>query len=203
MITQGRGNRDPSPGQQRRGSIPLTCRAQSSYQDHERNLRREWVQRHRRNSWNRNTVHQRNKEVERGCEGSWSCFRTCPHTFYLGCSNDQGRHYPVPSRCKFLSFSYSSHDEFEVDFGKVADASPIPVMLYNFPRITAGIDLDSDMILTLAQHPNIVSVKLTCANMGKLHRITSTIPSSEFAVFGGKSDILLQGLSLHLVQCRI
>jgi len=76
----------------------------------------------------------------------------------------------------------------------VADVSPIPVMLYNFPRITAGIDFDSAMILSLAQHPNIVGVKLTCANMGKLHRITSTIPSSDFAVFGGKSDILLQGL---------
>jgi len=83
---------------------------------------------------------------------------------------------------------------FELDLSKVADTSPIPVMLYNFPRITAGIDLDSDMIIALAQHPNIVGVKLTCANMGKLHRITSTIPSSEFAVFGGKSDILLQGL---------
>jgi len=68
------------------------------------------------------------------------------------------------------------------------------VLLYNIPLITAGIDLDSDMILTLAQHPNIVGVKLTCANVGKLHRISSTIPSSEFAVFSGKSDVLLQGL---------
>lgn len=50
------------------------------------------------------------------------------------------------------------------------------------------------MVLILAQHPNIVGIKLTCANIGKLHRITSTLPSSEFAVFAGKSDILLQGL---------
>jgi len=76
----------------------------------------------------------------------------------------------------------------------VADASPIPVLLYNFPLITAGIDLDSDMVLALAQHPNIVGIKLTCANVGKLHRITSMIPSSEFAVLSGKSDIMLHGL---------
>lgn len=76
----------------------------------------------------------------------------------------------------------------------VADASPIPVLLYNFPLITAGIDFDSDMVLALAQHPNIVGIKLTCANVGKLHRIASTIPSSEFAVLSGKSDILLHGL---------
>jgi 4-hydroxy-2-oxoglutarate aldolase len=46
----------------------------------------------------------------------------------------------------------------------------------------------------LAEHPNIVGVKLTCANLGKLQRITSTLPKEKFAVFPGKSDILLQGL---------
>jgi Dihydrodipicolinate synthetase family len=69
------------------------------------------------------------------------------------------------------------------------------VILYNFPLITAGIDFDSDMILALAQHPNIVGIKLTCANVGKLHRVASTIPFSEFAVLSGKSDILLHGKS--------
>jgi len=67
-------------------------------------------------------------------------------------------------------------------------------MIYNFPVVTAGIDLDSDMISTLAQHPRIVGTKLSCGNIGKLQRITSSVSPSEFATFPGKSDVFLQGL---------
>ncbi|KAI0072947.1 aldolase [Panus rudis PR-1116 ss-1] len=77
---------------------------------------------------------------------------------------------------------------------EVADASPIPTMIYNFPTVTAGLDLDSDTITTLAAHPNIVGTKLSCGNVGKLHRLTSTVSPSKFATFPGKSDVFLQGL---------
>ncbi|KAL0956202.1 hypothetical protein HGRIS_002359 [Hohenbuehelia grisea] len=77
---------------------------------------------------------------------------------------------------------------------EVADASPIPTMVYNFPVVTAGQDLDSDILATLAAHPNIVGTKLSCGNIGKLHRLTSTFSPSEFAVFAGRSDLLTQGL---------
>ena len=40
-------------------------------------------------------------------------------------------------------------------------------MVYNFPTVTAGIDLDSDIILTLSDHPNIVGTKLSCGNHRK------------------------------------
>ncbi|KAF8240709.1 aldolase [Tricholoma matsutake] len=77
---------------------------------------------------------------------------------------------------------------------EVADASPIPVMIYNFPIVTAGQDLDSDTIGLLAEYPNIVGVKLSCGNIGKLHRLTTRFPSSDFAVFAGRTDVFLQGL---------
>lgn len=47
-------------------------------------------------------------------------------------------------------------------FKEVADESPLPVMLYNFPLVANGVNLDSDTIIELAQHPNIVGTKLTC-----------------------------------------
>lgn len=77
---------------------------------------------------------------------------------------------------------------------EVADYSPLPYMVYNFPIVTAGIDLDSDTILTLSEHPNIVGTKLSCGNVGKLHRITSVKPPSEFCTLAGVSEVLLQGL---------
>lgn len=67
-------------------------------------------------------------------------------------------------------------------------------MIYNFPTVTAGTDLDSDIIIAIAQHPRIVGTKLSCGNIGKLQRITSALPPSEFAAYPGKSDVFLQGL---------
>jgi dihydrodipicolinate synthase/N-acetylneuraminate lyase len=68
-------------------------------------------------------------------------------------------------------------------------------MIYNFPTVTAGQDLDSDIITSLAEHSNIVGTKLSCGNIGKLQRLTSRFPSSEFAVFAGRTDTFLHGLN--------
>lgn len=77
----------------------------------------------------------------------------------------------------------------------VADKSPIPTMVYNFPVVTAGQDLDSDILATLAKHPNIVGTKLSCGNIGKLHRLCyGDIPQSKFAVFAGRSDVLTHAI---------
>ncbi|KAH0833108.1 hypothetical protein J3R83DRAFT_12101 [Lanmaoa asiatica] len=76
----------------------------------------------------------------------------------------------------------------------VASNSGLPYLIYNFPTVTAGLNLESDTIQELSNHPNIVGTKLSCASIGKLHRLTSAKPSSEFATFAGVSEILLQGL---------
>ncbi|KAF5022845.1 hypothetical protein F66182_5078 [Fusarium sp. NRRL 66182] len=79
-------------------------------------------------------------------------------------------------------------------YREVAAASPIPIVIYNFPVVTSGIDLDSDQLTTLAAEPNIVAVKLTCGNVGKLARLTSIFTHEQFGVYGGSSDYLLPTL---------
>ncbi|KAH7254349.1 uncharacterized protein BKA55DRAFT_567409 [Fusarium redolens] len=79
-------------------------------------------------------------------------------------------------------------------FREVAAASPIPIVIYNFPAVTSGIDLDSDQLATLASEPNIVAVKLTCGNVGKLARLTALFSHEQFGVYGGSSDYLLPTL---------
>lgn len=76
-------------------------------------------------------------------------------------------------------------------YREVADISPIPIIIYNFPAVAAGIDLNSDIISELAQHPKIVGVKLTCANAGKVTRLTHEYSHEQFAVYAGQSDWLL------------
>ena len=86
-------------------------------------------------------------------------------------------------------------------FHDIADASPIPILIYNFPPAAGGIDLSSDTISSLAKHPNIVGCKLTCGNTGKLARIaaasdaaTPAYLGSGFMCMGGSADFTLQAL---------
>jgi L-threo-3-deoxy-hexylosonate aldolase len=41
----------------------------------------------------------------------------------------------------------------------------------------SGIDIDSDTLIRLAEHPNIVGTKFTCGNVGKLARVASVTQS--------------------------
>lgn len=86
-------------------------------------------------------------------------------------------------------------------FTQVADGSPLPIILYNYPGAVAGIDMDSDLLIRLAQHPNIIGTKFTCGNTGKLTRVAlatnAKTPFSEgsgYMAFGGICDFTTQTL---------
>jgi len=87
-------------------------------------------------------------------------------------------------------------DLIKAHFLAVADASPIPVVIYNFPAACSGLDLTSDVILDLAKHPNIQGVKLTCGNTGKLARVVAGTTDTEFRTFGGSADFTVQTLAV-------
>lgn len=86
-------------------------------------------------------------------------------------------------------------------FVEVADGSPLPIVLYNYPGAVAGIDMDSDLLIRLAKHPNIIGTKFTCGNTGKLTRVAlatnAKTPFSEgsgYMAFGGMCDFTAQTL---------
>ncbi|ORY15079.1 dihydrodipicolinate synthase [Clohesyomyces aquaticus] len=92
-----------------------------------------------------------------------------------------------------------SKDTVKSFFRDVATASPIPILIYNYPGAVSGMDLNSDVIIELSKHPNIVGCKLTCGNTGKLNRIaaatraaTPSEPGSGFMCMGGSVDFTLQ-----------
>jgi len=67
-------------------------------------------------------------------------------------------------------------------FLDIQAASPIPVMVYNYPGAAGGLDMDSDLLIAIAKEgPNICGVKLTCGAVGKLTRITAVTSTPEFA----------------------
>ena len=80
-------------------------------------------------------------------------------------------------------------------FTAVAEASPIPVIIYNMPANAANIDLSADLIIELAQHPNIIGVKDSSGNVTKLAQIAAQTPVG-FAVLAGSGSFLIPTLSI-------
>jgi 4-hydroxy-2-oxoglutarate aldolase len=87
-------------------------------------------------------------------------------------------------------------------YKSIAEASALPILIYNFPAVCNGLDLDSDTITALAQaHSNIVGVKLTCGSVGKITRLAATFTPERFVTFGGQSDFLVGGLAAGSAGC--
>lgn len=86
-------------------------------------------------------------------------------------------------------------------FQEVADSSPIPIIIYNFPGVVAGLDVNSEMLDILGRHKNIVGVKLTCGGIGKVPRVAAAFKTSEFCALAGQSDWLIPALSAGGTGC--
>ncbi len=63
--------------------------------------------------------------------------------------------------------SQMTHDALVAHYRAVADASPVPVMLYNVPGM-AGFSLTVPMVRALASHPNVIGIKETSNDIERL-----------------------------------
>jgi 4-hydroxy-2-oxoglutarate aldolase len=68
----------------------------------------------------------------------------------------------------------------------VADASPIPLVIYNLPPAT-GMDLPADLLVELSSHRNIIGVKDTGGNIAKMGEIVRRADPS-FQVLSGSAN---------------
>lgn len=98
----------------------------------------------------------------------------------------------VPSYFHFAM----NQDAIVAFFQELADASHVPIILYNFPNVVAGLDINSEMLDILGQHKNIAAIKLTCGGIAKVARISARFDKSEFVALAGQSDWLIPALSV-------
>jgi len=70
----------------------------------------------------------------------------------------------------------------------VADASPIPVLLYSVPQFT-GVTLETPEILGLAAHPNIVGIKDSSGNVQRLAEVVAGT-GDRFNVLTGNAAVV-------------
>lgn len=52
----------------------------------------------------------------------------------------------------------------------VADRSPLPVIIYNFPQAT-GYDIPAELVIELAEHPNLIGIKESSGDVEKVRRM--------------------------------
>jgi 4-hydroxy-2-oxoglutarate aldolase len=88
----------------------------------------------------------------------------------------------------------------------VADASPVPVLLYNMPKYT-HVDMAATTIARAAEHPNVIGIKDSSGNITKLAdivRLTGGVPKSrgslpDFQVLAGSAGFLYPALAVGAV----
>jgi len=82
-------------------------------------------------------------------------------------------------------------------FHTVAQASPIPVIIYNIPACT-GIDLSAETVTAIAEHENIIGIKDSGGNVVKMGEIRR-LAGPDFQVLAGSASFLLPALSVGAV----
>lgn len=82
----------------------------------------------------------------------------------------------------------------EAHFRRVADESPVPVLLYNIPKY-AHFRLEPDLVMRLAAHPNIVGMKDSSGDMPGLAQYMAA-QSDHFTVLTGHGGTFATALRL-------
>lgn len=85
------------------------------------------------------------------------------------------------------------HDSFILYYTAIADAVRIPVILYNVPKFT-GVDLQTETVAVLAEHPNIVGIKNSTENIRQLMEFRYNTPD-DFSVIVGTASLLYSGFA--------
>ena len=73
-------------------------------------------------------------------------------------------------------------------FRRVADASPIPVLLYSVPQFT-GVALEAPEVAALAALPNVAGIKESSGNVQRVGEIIAACPRSFQTIVGSASTL--------------
>jgi len=80
----------------------------------------------------------------------------------------------------------------------VADASPIPVIVYQVPLRLSTLEFPTGLVVELAKHPNIVGIKDSRGNLELVGQLVEQCPD-DFQVLVGAGSVLYGGLEIGAV----
>jgi 4-hydroxy-2-oxoglutarate aldolase len=88
--------------------------------------------------------------------------------------------------------SQMTTDVFVRHYTEVAEASPVPVLLYNVSMFT-GVNLLPEAVERLAVHPNIVGMKESGSDIAQIAELISRTPD-DFTVLAGSATTFVHAL---------
>ena len=98
-------------------------------------------------------------------------------------------------------FINPTQEELYRHYIAIADATTLPVILYNNPGRTGGLALSVDLVARLAQHPNIVGIKDSGGDLSNAMALIRQT-GDDFTVLMGR-DTLIYAALLHGAQGAI
>ena len=90
--------------------------------------------------------------------------------------------------------SKMTREALKTHYLAVAEASKLPVLIYNIPQ-TTGISLEPQLIIDLAPHPNIVGLKESSGSLVFLSEVVRDVPT-DFHYFLGSGHVVYPGLEM-------
>lgn len=93
---------------------------------------------------------------------------------------------------------YMTSDALVQYYTQVADASPIPLIIYNVPKY-AQVDIPNDAVAKLCKHPKVIGIKCSGGNITKIAQFVHDSKGQNFQVLAGSAGFLLPALAVGAV----
>src|SRR5436190_15773115 len=93
----------------------------------------------------------------------------------------------------FYFKSQMTFDVYMAHYTAVADAAPIPIIIYNVPVFT-GVPLQSRLVIELAKHPNILGLKDSSGDVKLISEVVWNTDPTKFAVLAGAAATLFPAM---------
>ncbi|HJZ82363.1 MAG TPA: dihydrodipicolinate synthase family protein [Pyrinomonadaceae bacterium] len=85
-----------------------------------------------------------------------------------------------------------TQDALVKHYQAIADASPVPLLLYSMPDLT-GVKIEPETAARLSEHPNIIGMKDSSNDVAKFAEAVRTTPE-DFALMIGNGTVLCEAL---------
>lgn len=120
-----------------------------------------------------------------GCDSTRATIDACHRAADHGADHALVR--PPVSYTRFMT-----QEVLMAHYERVADASPIPVLLYNQPQVF-GAELAAPTVALLSRHENVVGLKDSSGNVAHVNDVLARVPDG-FSVLTGVAGIMYAAL---------
>lgn len=98
----------------------------------------------------------------------------------------------------FTAPGYFIYNQREIKdiFFRIAEASPLPILVYDIP-VFSKVKLESETILELSKHENIIGLKDSSGDIENFKKIYNSVFSNDrFMLLQGKENLLIESIEM-------